>query len=86
MSTRYVPLSKSNRVIGLLNELEDAIAEEDSSVALWRLTADLTACARIARGRRELVEAQTRELERARTARPERPAKGGKPIKRKWLL
>ncbi|WP_155802455.1 hypothetical protein [Brevundimonas naejangsanensis] len=78
-------LTRDNRAKGLMQELAEAIDAEDSSLNLWRLEAALRSASQYARGRRCEVEKQTRELERARHARPRRLASVGKPIKRRWL-
>ncbi len=78
----YQPLSRGNRISGLINELFEAIRDEDSSVSLWRIECDLRAARGEANYRRVMIELKTREIEKARNQR--RPRTARQP-KRRWL-
>lgn len=68
-------LTRGNRLTGLLSELEAALREEESSLALWRAEKSLRSLVDVARGCATEIESGSRELERARHTRRPRPFK-----------
>lgn len=72
-------LTRGNRLTGLLREVEEALREEDSSLALWRAEASLRSLRDLARSLKFTVEVETRELSRAQNARRSNPV-------RRWRL
>ena len=64
--------TKDNRITGLLREIEDALREETSSLALSRAEVSLRSLAGLASCLGHCAEQTTREIERARNNRPKR--------------
>lgn len=60
-----INLTRSNRAIGLLNELAELIAREDSSLELWRIEKSLRSAAGEAACRAAAVERQTHQIAKA---------------------
>ena len=65
--------TRDNRVTGLLQELEAALREEESSIALWRAQASLRSMAGLAGCLGYEIEQKTREIHRASNARRRSP-------------
>jgi hypothetical protein len=62
MRSTTINLTKSNRAIGLMAELADLIASEDSSLELSRIRATLESLSSEARHRAAVVEKETRQI------------------------
>lgn len=62
-------LTRDNRLTGLLQEIEQALREETSSLALWRAQKSLRSLVDVSRNLALGAEAETPELERARNTR-----------------
>ncbi len=77
----HINLTRSNRAVGLMNELAELISQEDSSLELARIEATLRSLSHAARSRSQEVETDTREITRAVNARKVRkPASLGSRI------
>ncbi len=60
-----ISLVTGNRAVGLLREVEDLIASEDSSLELRRIAMTLRGLSQVARTRSAEVEAETHQIAEA---------------------
>lgn len=58
-------LTKSNRAVGLMNELAALIAEEDGALELHRIAASLRSLSHEARSKAQAFETTTQEIAKA---------------------